>query len=622
MTSRFSLCVISLALLSLLTIPGAEGAQDTIHVDTPMTPPAWALMERELLDASTTACLEFFDRYFDKRGYLECVERWGGDDGPDDAIENINDWPVLHALGAPNEIREMIERAWEGHVHQFTNAKTVDVPFARDGMYYKEFPVMFDWVHNGEGLTVFNLMGLSDPKTHLFQQRVRRFASFYTGEDSRAPNYDPKYKIIRSMFNGSRGPLMRPATGLDWAGDPIEIEGRFRPLHGEDNYAMMVEHFKDYNDIVGDHPQNMSATTLGVNAYMLSHEKKYRDWVLEYVDAWRQRTIANGGIIPTKIGLDGKIGGEDGKWWGSVYGWGFTVVVPQSGALTNRNTHSIGLGGFANALMLTGDQKYIDVWRRQIDAINAHGKMIDGQMQYPSMHGDDGWYAYSPNKYTSGMLPIYYWSMDREDLKRLPLTGWLAYLEGKSPGYPEAALAKDFETIRKKIEAMRVDRTTRDTRLSDDPMEYNPAIEFRLTGLGVTTAGRDEQIQVSVVVVIGRRRTGKRLQLADTGQAAADKTVTSGCTLVFHEDAARITAMGEIADVDVEISIIVEVTHGRTLTVPTVGNATTQTGHSCRTVEAVITPEIVPGEPVVRHVHIQVRIPIEVHGGHTLAIRF
>ena len=38
------------------------------------------------------------------------------------------------------------------------------MPFARDGMYYKEFPVMFDWLHNGEGLTVFNLQGLSDPR--------------------------------------------------------------------------------------------------------------------------------------------------------------------------------------------------------------------------------------------------------------------------------------------------------------------------------------------------------------------------------------------------------------------------------------------------------------------------
>jgi hypothetical protein len=37
------------------------------------------------------------------------------------------------------------------------------VPFAREGMYYREFPVMTDWQHLSEGLSVFNLLGLSDP---------------------------------------------------------------------------------------------------------------------------------------------------------------------------------------------------------------------------------------------------------------------------------------------------------------------------------------------------------------------------------------------------------------------------------------------------------------------------
>jgi len=50
-------------------------------------------------------------------------------------------------------------------------------------MYYKEFPVMFDWLHNGEGLAVFNLQGLSDPYDRKFQERVRRFAGFYLNED-------------------------------------------------------------------------------------------------------------------------------------------------------------------------------------------------------------------------------------------------------------------------------------------------------------------------------------------------------------------------------------------------------------------------------------------------------
>ena len=51
---------------------------------------------------------------------------------------------------------------------------------------------------------------------------------------SEAPNYDPVHKIIRSMENGSRGPMLRKATALDWVGDPFDVTG-FRALHGERN---------------------------------------------------------------------------------------------------------------------------------------------------------------------------------------------------------------------------------------------------------------------------------------------------------------------------------------------------------------------------------------------------
>lgn len=480
---RTCCAAISGLIVAVLFAARCGADEPTIHVAKPMAPPAWALMERELLRAQEAACEEFFNRYFDNRGWLECVERWGGDDGPDDAIENVNDWPILHALGASDSILHMYKKAWEGHLRQYTLAKTTEVPFARDGMYYKEFPVMFDWVHNGEGLTVFNLQGLSDPLDVKFQQRVKRFAGFYMNEDPGAPNYDPEHKIIRSLFNGSRGPLMRRATGLDWAGDPIEVKGRFELGHGEETYEQMVAHFKDYNDIVGDHPQNMGATSLALNAYMLTGEQKYKDWLLEYVDAWAERTVANDGIIPTKIGLDGKIGGPDGKWYGGVYGWGFSVVVPQDGSMANRNTHYLGLTGFGNALMLTGDQRYVDVWRNQIDAVNAQGKRVDGRMMYPRMYGDSGWYAYGPAKYSQGAFEVWYWSMDPSDLERLPRSGWLAYLEGNNPDYPERALRGDFETLRRKVSGMRADTTTPDTRLSDDPMRYNPATVGNLINL-------------------------------------------------------------------------------------------------------------------------------------------
>ena len=152
---RGSLGGLVFTLTVTLCLPAQAGAEHAtqITINTPMAPPAWAVLERELLRANAVACREFFQKYFDDRGYLKCVERWGGDDGPDDAIENLSDWPLLHALGASDAVLEMYKKGWEGHLRQYTQAKTKQVPFARQGMYYKEFPVMFDWLHNGEGLT-------------------------------------------------------------------------------------------------------------------------------------------------------------------------------------------------------------------------------------------------------------------------------------------------------------------------------------------------------------------------------------------------------------------------------------------------------------------------------------
>jgi len=469
--------------------PRACAADQLLSVDTPVSPPVWALLERELLKANAAACREFFERYFDQNGYLLCVERWGGDDGPDDAIENCTGWPVLHALGASDDVLDMYKKAWEGHLRQYTLAKTVEVPFGRDGMYYKEFPVMFDWLHNGEGLTVFNLQGLSDPLNPRFQQRVRRYAGFYLNEDAGAPNYDQQHKIIKSLFNGSRGPLLRKATALDWAGDPIEVANRFRLGHGEKSYREMLEHFKDYTDIVGDHPLNLLSTTMALNAYMLSHEEKYKKWLLEYVDAWRERTIANKNIIPTNVGLDGTIGGAaGGKWYGGVYGWGFSVYDPATKKTAHRNQQYQGFVGFMNAYLLTGDDRYLDVWRTQIDAVNANQKVVDGKTLYPHMYGAEGWYDFTPEKYNSHVLELAYLSMKPADVGRIGDNAWISYLSGKQPDYPEAALRRELARVRTQVEAIRNDASTPDTRLADDTLALNPAsvgslIELMLGGL-------------------------------------------------------------------------------------------------------------------------------------------
>lgn len=120
--------------------------------------------------------------------------------------------------------------------------------------------------------------------------------------------------------------------------------------------------------------------------------------------------------------------------------------------------------------------------------MNSLGKTIDGKLMYPTMYGDEGWYNYTPAKYTYNALELYYLSMKAEDRRRLPTSGWIAYLDGKNPGYPVQALRADLTRIRERAAAMRLDTTTPDTRLADDPMKYNPAsveslIELMLGGV-------------------------------------------------------------------------------------------------------------------------------------------
>src|SRR5260370_18270179 len=126
------------------------------------------------------------------------------------------------------------------------------------------------------------------------------------------------------------------------------------------------------------------------------------------------------------------------------------------------------------------------------------------------MYGDQGWYDYRPQPYQHGVLELYYWSMKEADRRRVPDSGWFAFLEGKNPGYPEAALHNDIATIRRKAEAMRHDSTTPDTRLADDPMAYNPAtveasVRLMLGGLAPKHQGEILHARVRYFDPVGRR---------------------------------------------------------------------------------------------------------------------
>jgi hypothetical protein len=482
----------SILLALVVGAPLLAATPVTIAVDTPMPAPAWAVLERRLLAENVPACREFYAKYYDERGYLQCFLRWGANDGPDDAFENFNRWPELQALGADEEISRLYLRAHEGMIRQYSEAKTTETPAGREGMYVREFSAQSDWMHHGEGLQLFNRLALSSPDAPGYRDRVGRFAAMYMGEDPAAPNYDRDKKLIRSMINGSRGPLLRPATALDWVGDPFDATG-FVALHGESTYAQFLDHYREYTDVVGDHFLNLVATTLPTNAYLLTGDVKYRRWLVDYMDAWLDRMKQNGGIIPSFVDLDGRIGGPQGTWWGNAYGWGFSPVNPVTGRREDRNRIPRALVGFSNALLVTGDRKYVDAWRAMIHAVNGHARLIDGRQQYPTMRGADGWYGWRPEPWSVGALEVWYWSMQADDRARVGANPWLEFLEGKNPAWPESVLRQDLDTIPKRLATIRADRTPPDKRLADNMLDANPAATDALVRLmfGALVPGRE-----------------------------------------------------------------------------------------------------------------------------------
>ena len=220
------------------------------------------------------------------------------------------------------------------------------------------------------------------------------------------------------------------------------------------------------------------------------------------MDAWLERMKQNGGIIPSFVDLDGKIGGPEGKWWDNAYGWGFSPVNPVTGRREDRNRIPRALVGFGNALLVSGDQKYVDAWRTMIDAVNSHVREAEGRRQYPTMYGADGWYGWRNPPWNVGALEVWYWSQTPQDLARvvpdgpsmtLGTGGWVEFLQGRNPDYAEQALERDLKTVQQRVAAFRRDTTPPERRLADNMLDFNPASTESLVQLmwGALLPGRE-----------------------------------------------------------------------------------------------------------------------------------
>jgi len=126
--------------------------------------------------------------------------------------------------------------------------------------------------------------------------------------------------------------------------------------------------------------------------------------------------------------------------------------------------------------------------------------------------GPPQWYHFTNKLHTDRLAEIYFWSMNRKDLERVPIATsfdvsvgrggyseqdrtapWLGYLEGKIPDFPEKALQSDIGRVRQRVEMIRNDSTTADSRLADYLLDLNPATTNALTNLtmgGYFSSGR------------------------------------------------------------------------------------------------------------------------------------
>lgn len=458
--------VFSVKRLLLVAAIATIASAQLIEIDSPLPPPGWAYAERALLKEAEAAAKDFASKYIDPSGHFRGVERWGGNDGPDDVMETFHNWPLAYALGAGDGLLDLYQRIWEGHLDQFQKAKAPSAEMARSGMYWREFVTAFDWEHNGEGLAAFYHYGLSRPRELAYRQRALRYAGFYNGEDPLAPNYDKQHRIIRSLHNGSRGPKLTPATVFDWGGEEEP---------GTDRHTR----YKTAGNIRGDHPLNLCATTLGMNAFLLTGHRKYADWVLEYAGAWRERILQNGGNVPTNIGLNGTIGGEwGGKWFGGTFGWNFDPGT------SSRNYYMRGIRiSMGNAFLLTHDTKYLEPLKRQLDNLYAVKKEENGRILLPNKYGEQGWYGYLPNEHFDVQRDLYLWTMDKSYLERVGRDPWMQYLQGRNPQYPSEVLQRGLSDLRRRVAGFRADSSTPDTRALDHAQRFNPVVTTPLINL-------------------------------------------------------------------------------------------------------------------------------------------
>ncbi|HJP30122.1 MAG TPA: hypothetical protein QGF95_06170 [Candidatus Latescibacteria bacterium] len=473
-----------------------------LEATQPTTPPAWAVLERRLIDAIDEAAPVFLDRYTRPGGALIWQEEYPGDGvWADDLYEAFFNWPQYHALGGSDYCGEKSFVEWNAITRQLA----VDY-----GRVTDEFVNDDDWFHNAENYIYFYALGMVDPTVRDNVDRARRFAGYYTGDNPEVRNYDPVTRTIPSPFSGSRGPLFHARWGdvrynLEYGhttlgpGAPALPEGWHEDAELRQRVHERFDHVVMRSDVV----VNLGTVPLVATAFLYTGDERYRRWIVDYVEAWIERTRANDGVLPDNIGPSGQIGEHrDGQWWGGHYGWTGLYGHQMMGCALTIAAEA--------AQLITGDMAYLDLPRLWLDLLLEKSTTgDDGQLLVPHNHTTEASWTNHQPVHPHHVIHLWSASMADADWQRLERfrTGdergwatvtsrgprapddraWTRWLAGELPGYPEEILQANYREVCRRLELVMADEQDLTKMDVHHWQQVNPVLTEALVHL--TTGG-------------------------------------------------------------------------------------------------------------------------------------
>jgi hypothetical protein len=480
----------------------------TLAINERHTPPDWAVRQRDLITQMNRAAVSFVGKYTRTDGTLIWRDEWPGMDGSDDGYESFLSFPLFYLLGGGEEIHALSRVLWNSVTWQFTQY----------GQVHREFDAYYDWMHHGESYTYTYYLGLANPDHYVDRTRAIRFADMYTGADPDAPNWDPDLKMIRSPINGSMGPRLE-MSAEDWETHRwvlAEYLSPYEDVPGIDGSDPFVK--ADWNDdemfsrilelmndrmVPGDIPMNLNATSLVTHAFMYTGDDRYRQWVLDYLTMWEGKLEQNNGILPDNIGPGGEIGERmDGKWWGGYYGWRW----PHGAGKILEATLIAG----SNAMLLTGEDRWLDLHRSQLDMLWALRKEEDGVQVVPWKHGDAGWFDYRP-PLADFYINLCYISQADQDFTRLhevcpdykdwrggsrffkgggyKCNGWFTFASGHNDAYLDETINNTYQGMVDRLHKIDTDDEDVDSWDVHHWQNLNPVVPEALIQLAMGSPG-------------------------------------------------------------------------------------------------------------------------------------